>query len=174
MSEEEVANTVHGESQTIQVVDPITGIETDTTIYNDFDPNSVTFYRLKEDWVFDKQTSRLYCRILGIAPLKNIYNEDGSLRARTPMFWLYYPDLRSILAKYEVYNANNYYQRLSWEDLFAMRYFSGHIIKADNPFDRSLKQKIPDDEEESGVKRLLEGRKIHDEIFNFEQNLWAY
>src|SRR5690625_4554474 len=120
MSEEEVANTVHGESQTIQVVDPITGIETDTTIYNDFDPNSVTFYRLKEDWVFDKQTSRLYCRILGIAPLKNIYNEDGSLRARTPMFWLYYPDLRSILAKYEVYNANNYYQRLSWEDLFAM------------------------------------------------------
>ncbi len=171
---QQVQQLIHGKPQTIRVVDPITGVESDTTIYNDFNPQSVTFYRLKEDWVFDKQTSVLYCRIIGIAPLQTIYNDDGSVRAHAPMFWLYYPDMRPILAKYEVYNPRNYYQRMTWEDLFAMRYFSAHIVKEDNPFNRSLKEKIPGDSKEAGIKRLLEGREIHNEIFNYEQNLWAY
>lgn len=174
MSIAEVQQLIHGKAQTIRVVNPITGLETDTTIYNDFDPNSVTRYRLKEDWVFDKGTSTLYCRIIGIAPERTIYNSDGSVRAHAPMFWLYYPDLRPILSQYDVFNPKNFYQRMSWEDLFAMKYFSSHIIKEDNPFGRSIKDYIPGDSREAGVKRLLEGRKIHNEIFNYEQNLWAY
>lgn len=174
MSAAEVAQEIHGQAQTIRVTNPITGLETDTTIYNDFDPNSVARYRLKEDWVFDKATSTLYCRIIGIAPERTILNDDGSIRAYAPMFWLYYPDLRSVLAKYDVYNPSNYYQRMSWEDLFEMKYFASYVIKEDNPFDRTIRDYIPGNTEEAGVKRLLEGRKIKDEIFNYEQDRWAY
>ncbi len=174
LSIQDVRQIVQGKPQVIRVTNPVTGLETDTTIYNDFDPKSVIHYRLKEDWVFDKQTSTLYSRIIGIAPEQTIYNDDGSVRAYAPMFWLYYPDLRPILARYDVYNPRNYYQRLSWEDLFEMRYFSAHIIKEDNPFGRSIKEMIPGNTTEDGVKRLLEGRKIHNEIFNYEQNLWKY
>lgn len=174
MSTAEVAQLIHGKAQTIRVVNPITGLESDTTIYNDFDPNSVTRYRVKEDWVFDKQTSTLYCRIIGIAPERTIFNDDGSVRAFAPMFWLYYPDLRPILSKFDVFNPKNYYQRMSWEDLFEMKYFASHIIKEDNPFDRSIREYIPGNTREAGVKRLLEGKRIHNDIFNYEQNLWAY
>lgn len=174
MSIAEVEHEVHGTAQTIRITNPITGKETDTTIYNDFDPNSVTRYRLKEDWVFDKATSTLYCRIIGIAPERTILNDDGSIRAYAPMFWLYYPDLRPILARYDVYNPNNYYQRMSWEDLFEMRFFASYIIKEDNPFDRSIKDYITGNTTQDGVKRLLEGRRIKNEIFNYEQDLWKY
>ena len=170
----QVGQIVHGEPETIPVVDPITGLESDTTIYNDFNPQTVTFFRLKEDWVFDKQTSTLYSRIIGIAPLQTIYNDDGTVRAHAPMFWLYYPDLRPILSNYEVYNPRNYYQRMTWEDLFAMRYFSAHIVREDNPTGRSIKEYIPGNSTEQGVKRLLEGKRIHNEIFDYEQNLWKY
>lgn len=174
MTAQEVAQEVHGQAQTIRVTNPITGQETDTTIYNDFDPNSVTRYRLKEDWVFDKATSTLYCRIIGIAPERTVLNDDGSIRAYAPMFWLYYPDLRPVLARFDVYNPQNYYQRMSWEDLFEMRFFTSFIIKEDNPFDRSIKDYITGNTEEDGVRRLLEGKKIREEIFNYEQDLWSY
>ena len=174
MSASDVAQEVHGQAQTIRVTNPITGQETDTTIYNDFDPNSVTRYRLKEDWVFDKGTSTLYCRIIGIAPERTILNDDGSIRAYAPMFWLYYPDLRPVLAQYDVFNPSNYYQRMTWEDLFEMKFFASYIIKEDNPFDRTIKDYIPGQTEEAGVKRLLEGRKIKNEIFNYEQDVWKY
>jgi gliding motility associated protien GldN len=174
MTPAEVAQEVHGQPQTVRITNPVTGKETDTTIYNDFDPSSVTRYRLKEDWVFDKATSTLYCRIIGLAPEKTVLNSDGSIRAYAPMFWIYYPDIRPTLARYDVYNAKNYYQRMSWEDLFAMRFFSSYIIKEDNPFDRSIKDYITGNTQNDGVKRLLEGRKIRSTIFNYEQDLWSY
>ena len=169
MSINQVNLMLHGKPDTIRVVDPITNQETVKVIRNDFNPNDVMRYRLKEDWVFDKQTSTMYVRIIGIAPLRIIRNADGSERAETPMFWLYYPDLRPILTKYDVYNPRNYSMRMSWEDLFEIRYFSSYIVKEDNPYDRSIKDYI-----KSGVGRLLEGKKIKNEIFNYEQNLWSY
>ena len=33
------------------------------------DPDSIYKFRLKEEWVFDKESSRMFVRILGIAPV---------------------------------------------------------------------------------------------------------
>ena len=44
----------------------------DTTIQDEFDPDNVQRYQIKEEWVFDKESSRLHVRILGIAPMKTI------------------------------------------------------------------------------------------------------
>src|SRR5215203_2345883 len=62
-----------------------------------FDPKSVMKLRIKEEWVFDREASRLFVRILGIAPVKTILNPNGTERGSSAMFWVYYPDLRPIL-----------------------------------------------------------------------------
>jgi gliding motility associated protien GldN len=147
------------------------GIMRDTTIIEEFNPDKVERYWIKEDWVFDKESSRMHVRILGIAPLKTVTNEDGSYRDVSPVFWIYYPDLRSIFAKHEVYNAKNFGARMSWEELFESRMFASRIIKStvSNPNDEFIKSYIKDP-----ILALLEGENIKEKIFNYEQDLWSY
>src|SRR5579871_623679 len=147
------------------------GLQKDTTIVQMFDPQSVERYWIKEEWVFDKESSRLYARILGIAPLKTITETDGTFRAVTPVFWVYYPDLRAMLAKYEAYNGKNYGARMSWEELFESRMFASRIIKSslDNPGDKYIQDYIKDP-----ILQLLEGDHVKEKIFNYEQDLWSY
>ncbi len=137
-----------------------------------FDPNSVIKLRIKEEWVFDRESSRMFCRILGIAPLITRYTENGKERGSEVMFWVYYPDLRPTLAKYEVYNPKNMGQsRLTWEELFESRMFSSYILKStmDNAANKNIRQYIKDP-----ILALLEGDNIKEKIFNFEQDLWSY
>jgi gliding motility associated protien GldN len=163
--------------ETISIPDPVKdpdgskGITKDTTIVHDWDPNIVIRYQIKEEWVFDKQTSRLYARILGICPEKAVLNPDGSLRAVAQLFWVYYPDLRPMLAKFEAYNGKNYGARMSWEELFESRMFASRIVKStiDNPADLPISGFIRDE-----ILQLLEGDNIHEKIFNYEQDLWSY
>jgi gliding motility associated protien GldN len=137
-----------------------------------FDPKSVTKIRIKEEWVFDREASRMFVRILGIAPVITKFNPNGTERGSQPLFWIYYPDLRPTLAKYEVYNPKNMgASRMTWEELFESRMFSSYITKStlDNPGNRNIKQMIKDP-----ILALLEGDNIKDRIFNYEQDLWSY
>jgi gliding motility associated protien GldN len=147
------------------------GMMKDTVIQQMFNPEDIEKYWVKEDVVFDKESSRLHVRILGIAPLKTIKNSDGSFRDVTPLFWVYYPDMRPLLARYEAYNGKNYGARVSWEELFESRMFASRIIKStiDNPADQMIAGYIKDP-----ILRLLEGENIKDKIFNYEQDLWSY
>lgn len=137
-----------------------------------FDAKSITKIRIKEEWVFDREASRMFVRILGIAPVKVVMNANGTERGSTPLFWIYYPDLRPTLAKYEVYNPKNMgASRMTWEELFESRMFSSYITKStlDNPGNRNIKQMIKDP-----ILALLEGDNIKERIFNYEQDLWSY
>ena len=173
----EIIKTLVGKPQTITVPDLVNdpdgskGLMRDTTIVQEFNPDDVERYWIKEDWVFDKESSRMYVRILGIAPLRTIRNDDGSFRAVTPIFWVYYPDLRPIFAKHEVYNGKNFGARMSWEELFESRMFASRIIKStvNNPNDLAISEYIKDP-----ILALLEGENMKERIFNYEQDLWSY
>jgi gliding motility associated protien GldN len=137
-----------------------------------FDGKSVNKLRIKEEWVFDREASRMFVRILGIAPLKTSYLPNGQERGQTVMFWVYYPDMRPILAKYEVYNPKNMGMgRMTWEELFEARMFASYITKStlDNPSNKIIRGMIKDP-----ILALLEGDNIKDRIFNYEQDLWSY
>jgi gliding motility associated protien GldN len=138
-----------------------------------FDAKSVVKLRIKEEWVFDRESSRMFVRILGIAPLKTLYFPNGQERpGSAPMFWVYYPDLRPTLARFEVYNPKNMGQsRMTWEELFESRMFSSYIVKStlDNAANKTIRQVIKDP-----ILALLEGDNIKEKIFNFEQDLWSY
>ena len=156
-------------------------VKHDTTSYIDENGNLVVLpfvddvnyenikrFRVKEVWFFDEAHSTLRVRILGIAPLIEVLDDNGNFRYEKPLFWAYYPHLRNFLARQEVYLSGNDQQQLSWEDLFEIRYFASVIYKESNVFDRRIK------DYKSGVDMLLEADKIKQEIFNFEHDLWSY
>lgn len=177
LSWKEIIEKLVGVARTIQIPDLAKdpdgsqGYMKDTTIVDEFNPDKVEKFWVKEDWIFDKESSRMHVRILGIAPLKTITNDDGSYRDVTPLFWVYYPDLRPTFAKHEVYNGRNYGARMSWEELFESRMFASRIIKStiNNPNDEFIKQYVKDP-----ILALLEGDNIKEKIFNYEQDLWSY
>lgn len=173
----EIAASILGKPIPIQVPDwakdpdGSKGIMKDSIVTKEFNPDLIERFWVKEDWIFDKESSRLHTRILGIAPLLTIKNDDESFRAATPIFWVYYPDLRPMLARFEVYNAKNFGARMSWEELFESRMFASRIIKSTvaNPNDAFISAYIKDP-----ILALLEGENIKDRIFNYEQDLWSY
>lgn len=171
LTKEQVAQTITGGLDTVPVVDingEVTGYQARQRM---IEPDSIYRFRLKEEWIFDKESSRMFVRILGVAPVMRKYTTSGIDVGDQVLFWAYYPDLRPTLAKYEVYNGKNYAGRMSWEELFESRFFSSYITKStlDNPSDRSLKEYIKDP-----LYRLLEGDNVKEKIFNYEQDLWSY
>lgn len=154
----------------IKQIDKVIGINVSRKA---FDAKSVTRLRLKEEWVFDRESSRMFCRILGIGFLKTEYFPNTTKeRGTSSLFWIYYPDLRPTLAKAEVYNPKNMGQnRMTWEELFESRMFSSYITKStlDNPGNKPIKTYLKDP-----ILALLEGENIKEKIFNFEQDLWSY
>ena len=95
----EIIEKLVGTVRTIPIPDMVNdpdgskGLMKDTSFVDEFNPDKVEKFWVKEDWIFDKESSRMHVRILGIAPLKTITNDDGSYRDVTPLFWVYYPDL---------------------------------------------------------------------------------
>ncbi len=140
-------------------------------------PDSVYRFRINEQWFFDKETSRMSVRIIGIAPLMKLETKKvpGAVRNQQdnfiPLFWIYYPDLRTTLAKTFVYNPKNAGARMSWDDLFESRYFSSFIVKSslDNPGDQRIRDYVKDP-----MFQLYEGENIKNRIFDYEQSVWSY
>jgi gliding motility associated protien GldN len=176
LTPDQVLTTFSGGLDTVGVTDMNGDIYKYRVMPKEIDPDSIYKFRIKEEWLFDKESSRLFVRILGIAPMKRLTRSDGqdldpSNPEYLPLFWVYYPDCRGILSKYDAYNGKNYGGRMTWEELFENRMFTSYITKTtiDNPFDRTLKSYIKDP-----LYRLLEGENIKDKIFNYEQDLWSY
>ena len=157
-----------GSIDTIKVIDPDTYEETTKIIENDFNWMSVTKFRLKEDWVFDEESSTMKVRILGIAPIRDVIDGNGNYRGQEAMYWLYYPAVREYLAKYDAYNVSNDISGMSWVDIFDMRMFASYIMKESNIQDRRIK------DYSTGQDALLESEKIKQDIFEMEHNLWSY
>jgi gliding motility associated protien GldN len=174
MTKAEVAKAISGGTVSVPIYDSLGNVIGNKETTQEVNLDSFYKFHIKEEVIFDKQSSRLFWRILGIAPVKRVITASGVDLGETELFWVYYPDMRPIFAKYYVYNGKNYGARMTWEDLFESRMFHGRIIKStlDNPFDTYLKN-------QTGLKdrpilQLLQGEKIQNEIFNYEQNLWSY
>ena len=170
----EVAKTVSGGSVTVPIFDTLGNVESYKTTNLEVNLDSFYKFRIKEEVIFDKESSRLFWRIIGIAPIKSIITSEGINLGETAIFWVYYPDMRPTFAKYEAYNGKNLGARMTWEELFESRMFYGRIIKSslDNPYDQNLdaQQGL----QGKPMRQLRAGEDIKEKIFNYEQNLWQY
>lgn len=154
---------------TITATKPYPPYETyDTIIENKFDVATVTMFRVKEDWFFDKQRSVLDVRILGICPVTEDYDDQGEFKGYKPLFWIYFPDARPLFAKNEVFNRFNDGQRLSFDDIFFKRMFGSYVMKESNVYDRRISEYC------ENMDALLEADRIKNDIFVFEHDVWEY
>jgi len=127
---------------------------------------------IKEEWFFDKQTSTMNVRIIGICPIREYYRDEDVNQEnpqRQPVFWVYYPEVRDLLAANSIFNPNNTAQNMSFDDLFIKRKFNSYVVKESNVYNnRAISQYL------SGRDAMLESKRIEKEIFNYEQDLWEY
>ena len=159
--------------------------------------NSIFAYNVKEDWYFDKELSVFEKRIICIAPVARytysdlatttergdllVYNKlgkayrfDNGFEEYTEqweereMFWLYFPELRNVIVNYFVYNDKNDSDRMSYDELFLLRYYSGQIYKSSNRYDQEVQ------DYRHGVDALYEAEKFKDKMRNWEHDVWNF
>ncbi|HBL74381.1 MAG: hypothetical protein A2W90_19865 [Bacteroidetes bacterium GWF2_42_66] len=169
---EQVKEMFGATSRTRQVRDGATGEMVDRLIEGEIRPEEVKQIMVKEEWYFDKQTSTLNVRIIGICPIQEYYRDEDINQTdvqRRQVFWVYYPEARDLMASNAVINPNNTARNMSFDDLFVKRYFNSYVVKESNTFNnRDISAYL------SGRDAMLESKRIENEIFNFEQDLWEY
>lgn len=168
LSKEDLGS-IAGGMDTVTVVDPETYLVSYEEVPRELNPDDIKRYRLQEIWFFDKESSTMQVRILGIAPLKDEKDENGNVIFELAMFWVYYPAARQVLANEDVYAVGNDAAARSWEDLFEARYFNSYITAESDVLNRRVGDKFTD-----GRQKLMEAERITQEIFNLEQDLWSY
>lgn len=132
------------------------------------DVSEIQRLNIKEDWFFDKQRSVMDVRILGICPIKEKYDENDNFLGLEPMFWIYFPEARPVLAQAIVFNRHNSAERRTYDELFWKRQFGSYVYKEENVHDRVIQDYA------QGMDALLEAERIKNELAEFEHSLWEF
>ncbi len=143
----------------------------DTVISTPFDPLNIDKFYVMEDWIFDKKHSLFFARIIAIAPAYKPI-AGGIELPEQPLFWIYYPELRSVMINWEIFNRKNDASRISYDHWFEKRMFTSYIIKESNEYDYRLKDF--QEFEDNGLGLLLKAEEIQNELFITEHDLWEY
>ncbi len=159
-----------GDSITIMMEDQFGDPTIPQITYEPIESIDIVKYRLKEDWFFDNERSIMDVRIMGICPFATAIAEDGSVKGIKPIFWIYFPEARYVLANYDVFNRQNDAERRTFEDIFWKRMFNSYIYKVSNVYDRE----IIEYKENNPIELLYEADRIKDDIFKMEHDLWHF
>ncbi|MDC0584140.1 gliding motility protein GldN [Bacteroidales bacterium] len=161
-------------SDTMKIMNPATGMLEETIIESPRRSSEVKKVLVKEKWYFDKQHSVMKVRIIGMCPIRVFYKLDDNQMPTDELtqiqtFWVYYPEARNLMARYEIYNRHNDAQRISFDDFFWQRRFNSYIFAESNVYNN---RKLID--YTSGYETLLEGERIKKYLFELEHDLWEY
>ena len=170
MTKQEIEKSIAGHLDSTKIAIPDPPYEKDTVeLKGKLKKDDIVNYRIKEDWFFDKQRSVMDVRIIGICPVRLSRDESGNLKEGfSPLFWIYFPEARPLLAKNEVFNVHNDAERKTWDDIFFKRMFGSYITKESNVYNRSIR------DYKMGLDQLIEADRIHTEMVNLEHDMWEY
>lgn len=172
MSYDQVKEALGATTRKRQIRDVDTGETRDTVVAAEVRAEEIKQVMLKEEWYFDKQTSTLNVRIIGICPIREYYRDEDVNQEtvlRQQVFWVYYPEARELMAANEVFNVNNTARNSTYDDVFLKRIFTSYILKESNIYNnRAISQYL------SGKDAMLESKRIENDLFDYEQNLWEY
>ncbi len=172
MTFEQVKEAFGATTRTRKVKNIDTGELQEKVIAGEIRSEEVKQFMVKEEWYFDKQTSTMNVRVIGICPIQEFYRDNDTNQEqvqRRQVFWIYFPEAREILASHEVFNAQNTARNLSFDDVFLKRKFNSYIVKEENIYNnREISQYL------GSKDAMMESKKIENSIFDYEQNLWEY
>ena len=145
-----------------------------------FTAAQIMYYRLKEQWYFDKNRGEMNVRIIEIEPFFEYEKETGSgmddedvlaLKTKRRLGCINYAELRPFLAQQLYYTPQNTSIKLTFDDILTWkRYFSSYIIAEGNlQNNREIRDHITNPRDQR-----LESERILNEIRNFESELWEY
>jgi gliding motility associated protien GldN len=123
---------------------------------------------MMEDWFFDKQRSVMDVRIRGMCPLRERKTATGQVRGYQPMFWLYFDQVRPVLARFTCFNSKNDATGLSYDDVFQKRMFSSYIHKELNMYSSGTEMVV------KGMEAQLEAERIRLGLSTMEHDFWNY
>lgn len=165
--------------------DPLTNMPVISSYaYPDF-ASKQTKFLIQEIVFFNKHYSRMYTKIIGIAPIY-IYNETNvtnmfmlglnksgegiwNFFQSSVLCWYLFDELRPFLAKQYIIPNGNETQRLTYDEFFAQKLFYSYLLGDGNMLDKMLLQTYNDPE---SIRR--EQKRIETELLNVEQDLWEY
>jgi gliding motility associated protien GldN len=153
--------------------------DTTIVIHGEFNWGEVRELLVKEDWFFDKHLSQMHVRIIGICPIrvyaKEIRTADEDEEAipemvKKQLFWVYYPDVRKVLANTPCFVGESEVTQVSFDDLFQKRRFASYITAISN----NQNNRKVFNYTRNGMEAMMESERLKQEIFNFESDLWEY
>ncbi|GEM_PF-656127 len=156
-------------------VDSLNKVEVLDYVVNSF--SSITSYFVFEEWFFDSKYSRVFVRVLGLCPLLEVDKGDTEVKAVKPLFWVKYEDIRGAFMNAQLFNPRNDKIRLSLDDVFQKRYFQSVIVGEENVKNNMMLEEIYEGVTDPVERNYLisqERKRIEEEIFNFEHDLWEY
>ena len=132
-------------------------------------------YVIQEIVFFDKHYSRLYSKILGIAPMHadNTTYYDGqpimeALYGQI-LFWVPFDAFRPYMAQQYVMQSDNESKRVTFDDFFLKKLYSSYVVGASNVYDR-----MSPDYATTPEAIAKEQERIEWELLSAEQDLWEY
>ncbi len=157
------------DSAIISILDSNGEITGTKSVLQEFNPDSVTKFEIKEDIFYDKVRGRVVTKIIGISPLKKNKTSTGVDIGDTHPFWLNFDQCRRLLAAKEVVDPTRDLYNISFDDIFIQRQFKSTILMESNPAGQRIKDKYPDRQ-----RQILESNRIEREIQRYKRNLWKF
>ncbi len=157
------------DSSIMTLIDTTGEITGTKTVANQFNPDSVTRFELKEDIFFDKVRGRVVTEIIGMGPVKKLKTTTGVEIGDSHPFYLNFKHCRNLFAAKEVIDPQRDIYNISFDDIFLQRAFKSTIIKESNPQDLRIKDKYPD-----RARQIKESNRIEREIQRYKRNLWKF
>ncbi len=124
---------------------------------------------------FDKHYSRMFSKIMAIAPMNSNNPNNSRSKISIDFFresilcWFSFDELRPYLAKQYVIPNGNETQRITFDEFFAQKFYSSYLLGDANMFNRTLLESYNDPK-----KIRNEQKRIENELLNFELDLWEY
>lgn len=172
MTFEQVKEAFGATTRTRKVRNVDTGELQDKVVTAEIRSEEVKQFMVKEEWYFDKQTSTMNVRVIGVCPIQEFYRDEDTNQEqvqRRQVFWIYFPEARDLFAANEVFNPQNTARNSSFDDIFLKRKFNSYIVKEENIYNnREISQYL------GSKDSMLESKRIENSIFDYEQNLWEY
>ncbi|NDP22793.1 MAG: gliding motility protein GldN [Paludibacter sp.] len=142
--------------------------------YQNYVKNQLKFL-IQEIVFFDKHTSRMYTKIISIAPLYTLHPDNTQSKESFRYFqesvlcWFAYDELRPYLAKQYVIPNGNESQRLTFDEFFSQKLYSTYLVGDSNMFNRMLLEFVVNPDK---IKK--EQKRIETDLMNVEQDIWEY
>jgi gliding motility associated protien GldN len=146
--------------------------------YRNFVRNQLK-YIIQEVVFFDRHHSRLFRKIIAIAPLNadnaTFYEGMSVMDALYGqiLFWIPFDSFRPYMAKQYMTPKKNDYQRVTFDEFFEQRKFSSYIIGiGDALIPELVSSRLAGEELRDAIRK--EQERLENELLYVEQDIWEY